>query len=193
MLTKGLDFRNVSLVGVMNADNLLNFPDFRAHERSFQLIQQVSGRAGRTKKRGKVIIQTYNPFHQVLQQASLNRYEELFTDQVNERRQFKYPPFTRIIKIVFKNKDYNKVNEASSWYAKALHTVFDSYTKTEILGPEFPPVSRIRNEYLKNIVIKVPQNQSTKQTKDALRKIDKTFNAIAAYRSVRIIYNVDAY
>jgi len=193
MLTKGLDFRNVSLVGVMNADNLLNFPDFRAHERSFQLIQQVSGRAGRTKKRGKVIIQTYNPFHQVLQQASLNRYEELFTDQVNERRQFKYPPFTRIIKIVFKNKDYNKVNEASSWYAKALHTVFDSYTKTEILGPEFPPVSRIRNEYLKNIVIKMPQNQSTKQTKDALRKIDKTFNAIAAYRSVRIIYNVDAY
>ncbi|MEL4307540.1 replication restart helicase PriA [Joostella sp. CR20] len=192
MLTKGLDFRNVSLVGVMNADNLLNFPDFRAHERSFQLIQQVAGRAGRTKKRGKVIIQTYNPYHQVLQQASLNRYDELFADQINERRQFKYPPFTRMIKITFKHKDYNKVNEASSWYAKAVNTVFNA-TKTEMLGPEFPPVSRIRNEYLKNIVLKAPQNQSTVQTKEALRKIDKTFQAIAAYRSVRVIYNVDAY
>ncbi|MCF8715267.1 primosomal protein N' [Joostella atrarenae] len=193
MLTKGLDFRNVSLVGVMNADTLLNFPDFRAHERSFQLIQQVSGRAGRTKKRGKVIIQTFNPYHQILQQASINSYEEMFTDQINERRQFRYPPFTRIIKLVFKHKDYNKVNDASSWYAKALHTVFDNHTKTEILGPEFPPVSRIRNEYLKNIIIKVPHNQSVKQTKDAIRRIDKSFQSIAAYRSVRIIYNVDAY
>ncbi|WP_417444771.1 replication restart helicase PriA [Joostella sp.] len=193
MLTKGLDFRNVSLVGVMNADTLLNFPDFRAHERSFQLIQQVSGRAGRTKKRGKVIIQTFNPYHQILQQASINNYEEMFTDQINERRQFRYPPFTRIIKLVFKHKDYNKVNDASSWYAKALHTVFDNHTKTEILGPEFPPVSRIRNEYLKNIIIKVPHNQSVKQTKDAIRRIDKSFQSIAAYRSVRIIYNVDAY
>ncbi|QLE00073.1 primosomal protein N' [Galbibacter sp. BG1] len=193
MLTKGLDFRNVSLVGVMNADSLLNFPDFRAHERSFQLIQQVAGRAGRTSKRGKVIIQTYNPYHQILQQASLNRYEEMFVDQINERKQFRYPPFMRIIKIVFKHKDYNKVNEASAWFAKALHTVFDKATKTEILGPEFPPVSRIRNEYLKNIVVKIPYNQSVKQTKDAIKKIDKSFNAISSYRSVRVIYNVDAY
>ncbi|WP_335966458.1 primosomal protein N' [Galbibacter sp. PAP.153] len=193
MLTKGLDFRNVSLVGIMNADTLLNFPDFRAHERSFQLIQQVAGRAGRTQKRGKVIIQTYNPFHQILQQASLNRYADMFSDQLNERKQFKYPPFTRIIKMVFKHKDYNKVNEASTWFAKALHTVFDAHTQTDILGPEFPPVSRIRNEYLKNIVVKVPYHQSVVQTKAAIKKIDKSFQAIAAYRSVRVIYNVDAY
>ena len=95
MLAKGLDFRNVNLVGIMNADSFLNFPDFRAHERSFQLIQQVAGRAGRTEKQGKVIIQTYNPYHQILQQASLNRYAEMFNDQINERKQFKYPPFRK--------------------------------------------------------------------------------------------------
>ncbi|MCM5663470.1 replication restart helicase PriA [Galbibacter mesophilus] len=193
MLTKGLDFRNVSLVGIMNADSLLNFPDFRAHERSFQLIQQVAGRAGRTKKRGKVIVQTYNPYHQILQQASLNRYEEMFVDQINERKQFRYPPFIRMIKITFKHRDYNKVNEASTWYAQALQTVFGKHTKTEILGPEFPPVARIRNEYLKNIVVKIPNQQSVKQTKLSIKKIDKSFNAISNYRSVRIIYNVDVY
>ncbi|MCX2679214.1 primosomal protein N' [Galbibacter sp. EGI 63066] len=193
MLTKGLDFRNVSLVGIMNADTLLNFPDFRAHERSFQLIQQVAGRAGRTQKRGKVIIQTYNPYHQILQQASMNRYSEMFMDQWNERKQFKYPPFTRILKITFKHRDYNKVNEASGWFAKALHTVFDKNTRMEILGPEFPPVSRIRNEYLKDIVIKIPRDQSIKQTKLSIKRINKSFQAIAAYRSVRLIYNVDAY
>ena len=93
MLAKGLDFRHVSLVGVMNADNLLNFPDFRAHERSFQLLQQVAGRAGRTKKRGKVIIQTYNPYHQILQQVSATNFAEMYKEQLQERWQYKYPPY----------------------------------------------------------------------------------------------------
>lgn len=191
MLTKGLDFRKVSLVGVMNADNLLNFPDFRAHERSFQLIQQVSGRAGRTQKRGKVIVQTYNPYHQILQQASVNDYQGMFKDQINERYQFKYPPFVRIIKLVFRHRDYSKVNESSDWYMQALKTVFKG-SETQILGPVFPAVARIRNEYLKNIVIKIPAHQSLNKTKQAILKIDRSFQAIPAYRSVRIIYNVDA-
>lgn len=191
MLTKGLDFRKVSLVGVMNADNLLNFPDFRAHERSFQLIQQVSGRAGRTQKRGKVIVQTYNPYHQILQQASMNDYKGMYTDQINERYQFKYPPFIRLIKIVFRHREFSKVNESSDWFAQSLKTVFNG-SGTEILGPVFPAIARIRNEYHKHIIIKLPRHQSLSKSKRAILKIDKSFQAIAAYRSVRIVYNVDA-
>ena len=119
MLAKGLDFRNVSLVGVMNADNLLNFPDFRAHERSFQLLQQVAGRAGRTKKRGKVIIQTYNPYHQILQQVSTNNFEEMYQQQLEERYRYKYPPFYRMIKITLKDRSFQKMDKASLWLANA--------------------------------------------------------------------------
>ncbi len=189
MLSKGLDFRKVSLVGVMNADNLLNFPDFRAHERSFQLIQQVAGRAGRTKKRGKVLVQTYNPFHQILQQVSVNDFSGMFKDQIEERHQYKYPPFYRLIKLTAKHKDYNKVNNASGWLAKSLRNVF----KEHVLGPEFPPISRIRNQYHKNILIKIPQGQSLQKTKEVILKIHTTFSSIKEFSGVRIIINVDNY
>lgn len=187
MLTKGLDFRNVSLVGVMNADALLNFPDYRAHERSFQLLTQVSGRAGRTKKRGKVIIQTYNPYHQILKQVTTGEYEHMFAEQVYEREQFKYPPENRIIKITFKHKNYNVLNEAAGWFSSALRT---NYGGT-VLGPEYPPVARIRNQYLKHLLIKIAKGESVARTKQNIRRIEKSFNAIAMYRSVRVIYNVD--
>lgn len=187
MLTKGLDFRNVSLVGVMNADALLNFPDYRAHERSFQLLTQVSGRAGRTKKRGKVIIQTYNPYHQILKQVTTGEYEAMFLEQVYEREQFKYPPANRIIKITFKHKNYNVLNEASDWFSSALRT---NYGGT-VLGPEYPPVARIRNQYLKHVLIKIAKGESVVRTKQNIRRIEKSFNAISMFRSVRVIYNVD--
>jgi primosomal protein N' (replication factor Y) len=194
MLAKGLDFRNVSLVGVMNADSLLNYPDFRACERSYQLIQQVAGRAVRTQKRGKVIIQTYNPYHQILQQASMNKYEDMFSDQIDERKQYKYPPFYRLIKITFKHKDYNKLNEAADWFSKSLKNVFaNSNGHLEVLGPEFPPITRIRNEYIKNVLVKLPTQQSVKQTKEIIKKVNKSFNAIAPYRAVKVIMNVDNY
>ncbi|WP_426429932.1 replication restart helicase PriA [Winogradskyella sp. HB-48] len=189
MLTKGLDFRHVKLVGIMNADNLLNFPDFRAHERSYQLMTQVAGRAGRTDIRGKVLIQTYNPHHNILQQVSTNAYKEMYAEQMNDRYNFKYPPIYRLIKITFKHKDYNRVNLAADWYAKSLRQVF----KSNILGPEFPPISRIRNLFNKNILIKIPQNQSLSKTKDAIMKIDNSFNAVKDFRSVRVVLNVDNY
>ncbi len=189
MLTKGLDFRNVKLVGIMNADNLLNFPDFRAHERSFQLMLQVSGRAGRTQKQGKVLIQTYNPLHRILQQVSTNNYIEMFKEQLQERRDFKYPPFYRLIKVTLKHRDYNKVETASDWYAKSLRQVF----RGNVLGPEFPPVSRVRNQYLKNILIKIPQQQSLSRTKEAIKKINTTFEAVGAFKGVRVVLNVDNY
>lgn len=187
MLTKGLDFRNVSLVGIMNADSLLNFPDYRAHERSFQLLTQVAGRAGRTKKRGKVIIQSYNPYHQILKQVSTNNYEEMFKDQLYERKQYKYPPLNRIIKITFKHKEYNKLNEAAEWFTKSLRNVFGG----NVLGPEYPPVARIRNQYLKHVIIKIDSNQSLVKTKSSIRRVEKSFKSISFYRSVRVIYNVD--
>ncbi len=189
MLTKGLDFRNVKLVGVMNADNMLNFPDFRAHERSFQLLLQVSGRAGRTDKRGKVLIQTYNPHHNILQQVSTNNYVQMFKEQMDDRYNFKYPPVYRLIKITLKHRDYNKVNVGADWYAKSLRQVFKQY----VLGPEFPPVSRIRNQYHKNILVKIPNKQSLAKTKAAILKINTSFSSVKDFRPIRVILNVDNY
>lgn len=189
MLTKGLDFRYVKLVGILNADNLLNFPDFRSHERSYQLMTQVSGRAGRTDMRGKVLIQTYNPFHNILQQVSVNDYKSMYKEQLNDRYNYKYAPIYRSIKITFKHKDYNRVNEASEWFAKSLRQLF----KTNILGPEFPPVSRIRNQYIKNILLKIPPKQSLLKTKEAILKIENSFNAVKDFKAVRVVFNVDNY
>lgn len=187
MLTKGLDFSNVKLVGVMNADNMLNFPDFRAHERSFQLMLQVSGRAGRLDKQGKVLIQTYNPYHKILQQVSTNNYLGMYNEQMDDRYNFKYPPIYRLIKITLKHRDYNRVNSASTWLAKSLKQVFSQ----NVLGPESPPVSRIRNQYHKNILIKIPQKQSLVKTKETIIKINNSFYSIKDFRSVKVILNVD--
>ena len=187
MVTKGLDFRNVNLVGIMNADALLNFPDFRAHERTFQLLTQVAGRAGRTKKRGKVIIQTFNPYHQILKQVTTGDYEGMFQEQLYERELYKYPPVNRIIRMTFKHKEYNKLNDASQWFAKALRNSMD----IKVLGPEFPPVSRIRNQYLKHVLIKIPQGLPLYKTKKSIKRIHNSFDAVSQFKGVRIIYNVD--
>ena len=189
MLAKGLDFRNISLVGVMNADNLLNFPDFRAHERSFQLLQQVSGRAGRTQKRGKVLIQTFNPYHQILKQVSVNAYEEMYKEQLEERYNFKYPPFYRIIKIVFKDKNLTRVQKASTWFGQALELKF----KENVLGPEPPPIGRIKNKYLINLLVKIPKKQSLEKTKIYISNVQRSFNSLKEFSSVRVIIDVDNY
>lgn len=189
MLAKGLDFRNIGLVGVMNADNLLHFPDFRAHERSFQLLQQVSGRAGRTKKRGKVIIQTYNPYHQILKQVSVNDYEGMGKEQLDERYQYKYPPFFRIIKLEFKSKNLLRVQKASAWFGQALEVQF----KENVLGPEQPPVGRIRNQYIFNLMLKIPKTQSLEATKTYIANVERKFNTIKEFSGVRINIDVDSY
>jgi primosomal protein N' (replication factor Y) len=189
MLSKGLDFRKVRLVGIMNADNLLNFPDFRAHERSFQLMLQVAGRAGRTKKQGKVLIQTFNPNHKIVQQVAANDFESMFKEQLEERYQYQYPPYFKLIKFTLKSRDYSKTNDAADWISKALGNVF----RENVLGPEFPPVARIRNEYYKNILLKIPPQQSLGKTKGYIHKILNSFSAIGVWRGVRIIINVDPY
>ena len=189
MLSKGLDFENVSLVGILNADTMLNFPDFRAHERAYDMMVQVSGRAGRSKKQGNVAIQTFNPYHQILQQVSTTNYTEMYKEQLQERWQYKYPPYYRLIKITLKHRDYNKVENGVNWLAKALQNSFGEH----VLGPTAPAVSRIRNQYIKNIVIKIPPKQSLANTKKQLQKIKNTFEAVKDFRPIRFITDVDAY
>lgn len=189
MLTKGLDFKNVSLVGVMSADSMLNFPDFRAHERSFQLMSQVAGRAGRFEKKGKVIIQTYNPFHNILQQVSTHDYVSMYKEQLEQRHVYKYPPTNKLIKITFKHRDYNKVEYGADWFAKSLRLSF----KNNVLGPEFPSVSRVRNEYIKHVLLKVPNGQSASQTKKAILKVKNSFMSVKDFRPIKVILNVDTY
>ncbi|WP_298881893.1 primosomal protein N' [uncultured Polaribacter sp.] len=189
MLSKGLDFANVSLVGILNADTMLNFPDFRAHERAYDMMVQVSGRAGRSVKQGNVAIQTFNPYHQILQQVSTTNYTEMYKEQLQERWQYKYPPYYRLIKITLKHRDYNKVENGVNWLAKALQNSFGEH----VLGPTAPAVSRIRNQYIKNIVIKIPPKQSLANTKKQLQKIKNTFEAVKDFRPIRFITDVDAY
>jgi len=189
MLAKGLDFRNVGLVGVMNADNLLNFPDFRAHERSFQLLLQVAGRAGRTQKRGRVLIQTYNPYHTILQQVSVNDYQQMYTLQKQERYQFKYPPFFRTIKIILKDRSLQKVEKGADWYAMALK----QHLKDNVLGPEAPAIARVRNLYITAILVKIPKKQSLQKTKTYIAAVQRSFNAAKEFGSIRITIDVDNY
>lgn len=187
MVTKGLDFENVALVGVINADPLLYFPEFRAHERGYQMLSQVAGRSGRSKERGSVLIQTFSPDHEVLQQVIDSNYAALFQSQLVERKKFQYPPFYRLIKITLKARDYHKVDQASQWLANVLHTNLS----VEILGPVDPPVGRVRNLFLKQILIKFSSKADRTAVKRNLKMAIKSFESIAAYRAVRLNVDVD--
>jgi primosomal protein N' (replication factor Y) (superfamily II helicase) len=156
MVTKGLDFTNVSLVGVLNADSILNFPDFRSFERAYQLLTQVRGRAGRSNKMGRVIIQTSQPEHEVIRHVIRGSYAEFMEQTLTERKAFGYPPFSRLFVIRVASKDLNEVNHL----AQELFVLLDQHFHGQLLGPEFPMVSRIRNEYLKHILLKAPRTDS---------------------------------
>ena len=189
MLAKGLDFRKVGLVGVLKADSLINFPDFRAHERSFQLLLQVAGRAGRTQKRGRVLIQTFNPHHQILQQVSTHDYAGMLAQELEQRYTYKYPPYYRTIRFTLKNRNFSTTQTGGNWFAKALRSVFNEY----VLGPEVPPVGRIRNEYITNILLKIPKNQSLAKTKEVVLKIHNKFSAHKEFARIKLTIDVDPY
>lgn len=189
MLAKGLHFDNVTLVGILNADNLLNQPDFRAYERAFQMMTQVAGRAGRMEKKGLVMIQTYNVFHNTIQQVLNNDYLAMFKEQIYERQNFKYPPFYKLIKLTLKHRDYDKLKEGSMW----LYNVLSQNLPMPILGPEEPAISRIRNEYIRTILIKIPKEKNLSLTKKTIHKIMNSFEAISFYRSIKVTINVDNY
>jgi primosomal protein N' (replication factor Y) (superfamily II helicase) len=189
MLAKGLDFDNVNLVGIMNADTMLYHPDFRAFERSFQMMTQVSGRAGRSEKKGKVIIQTYNVNHNTIQQVTNNDYAGMYKEQLYDRQIYKYPPYFRIIKLTLKQRDFDKLKEGAMW----LYQVLSQNLTMPVLGPEEPAISRIRNEYIRTIIIKIPQNTSIVNTKKTIQKILNSFEAVPQYRSIKVTVNVDFY
>jgi primosomal protein N' (replication factor Y) len=187
MVTKGLDFDNVSLVCILNADNMLSYPDFRSAERSFQLMAQVSGRSGRKYKQGRVIIQTYNPNHPVIRDVVKNDYLAMFKLQLVERQKFKYPPFTRLVLLKLKHKDPDLLNKAANELAKSLRKTFGK----RILGPEFPMVSRIMNYYIKHIMFKIERGVSSAAMKAKLVDEIEKFQQEPDFRPVKVLMDVD--
>jgi primosomal protein N' (replication factor Y) len=187
MVTKGLDFDHVSVVGIMSADNMLNFPDFRSFERSFQLMAQVSGRAGRKNKQGKVIIQSWRPGHEVISDVVGNDFNSLYRRQMGERSAFNYPPFSRLIQIRLLHKDYKVLNKAAKVLATQLHIIF----KGKVLGPEYPLVSRVKNQYIKQIMIKASRRESVHAIKLELQRQLDDFASLKEFKTVRIRIDVD--
>ncbi|TDG35859.1 primosomal protein N' [Pedobacter changchengzhani] len=189
MVAKGLDFDNLSLIGVINADTLLSFPDFRAYERSFQLLAQVAGRAGRRADQGNVCIQTYDANNRIIKQVVENDYIGMYNDEILEREKFSYPPFSRMIFLYIKHKDANVLDRAALSLAKTLKAKFGA----RVLGPEQPLVSRVRNLYIKQIIIKADKNTAIPKVKIALKETLLEFNATKEFKSVYIQIDVDPY
>lgn len=187
MVTKGLDFDNVSVVGILNADSMMNFPDFRSYERSFQLMAQVAGRAGRKSKRGMVIIQTFNPAHSIIQSVIRNDYITMYLDQLTDRRNFHYPPFFRLIAFTLWHKDQDALNNAARVFADDLKTQFGK----RVLGPEFPPVARVKNQYRKNILLKLEKEASPTKAKQVINQLLEKFKTDPAFKSVKVQLDVD--
>jgi primosomal protein N' (replication factor Y) len=187
MIAKGLDFGNVSLVGIMNADNLLNFPDFRAYERSYQLMSQVAGRAGRKDKPGEVIIQTSMPENPIVRQVVNQDYDAFFTTQANERRLFNYPPFCRLIVLSIRHSKQEVVREAGGVMKTMLTAIFGK----DVAGPEPPPVGRIQNKYILNFRIKLKKDTRLNHYKQLITDVTVRLRADRKYASLIIIADVD--
>lgn len=189
MVTKGLDFDRVTVVGILDADSLISFPDFRAFERAFQLLSQVSGRAGRKEVPGKVIIQTYQPSHPAIQYVTANDFAAMYESQMQEREEFRYPPVTRLIKISLKHPDEQVVCDAALALAQPLQASFKGW----LLGPEAPLVSRVQNYFIRDFWLKLPKNAYLEQKKQLLVDTIRQFQQdCPEYRKVRMVINVDA-
>lgn len=187
MVTKGLDFDNVRLVGILNADQMLKFPDFRSFERSYQLMAQVSGRSGRKGARGKVIIQTYTPDHWIIEQVINNNYEAMYNQEIFERKNYYYPPFYRLIYLTLKHRDRQVIYNAANHLAQELKKAFGN----RVLGPEMPYVSKIYNKYIYEIKIKLERDASPAKFKEMLSEKIIGFNAMPDYKRVQVGIDVD--
>lgn len=188
MVTKGLDFDRVSVVGILNADALVSFPDFRAFERAYQLLAQVSGRAGRKDVPGKVVIQSYQPNHPALKYVESNDFAAMYQSQIAERREYHFPPVARLVKITLKHPDEKVVAAAATALAGPLRQAFPG----RVLGPEAPLVSRIQNFFLKEFWVKLPKDNHLASYKLRLREILKAFQSAKEHKTVRVVVNVDA-
>ncbi len=189
MVTKGLDFKNVGLVGVMDASQLLYFPDFRAYERAYQVMSQVAGRAGRDKKRGKVIVQSHQPEHWVILKVIENDYKGLYESEILERQEFNYPPFSRLIRVTVRHVDKALTERGANELASHLKQSFGEM----IIGPEYSSVERIRNQYNLHIMIKFKRDMSHTRIKNRLREVVEDFHSQPAMRPVRVVIDVDPF
>ena len=187
MVSKGLDFERVSVVGILNADTMLNYPDFRSFERAYQLMAQVAGRAGRKNKRGLVILQTKSPDLPVIQQIIQNDYEQLYYDQLAERQLFRYPPFYRLIYVYLKHRKEDVLNAATELMANQLRAGLGN----RVLGPDKPPVARIQTLFIKKMIIKVEQSDSMAKIRDYLQAVQRAVVADERFRSLIVYYDVD--
>jgi len=187
MVTKGLDFDHVSVVGILNADNLLQFPDFRAHERSYQLMAQVSGRAGRKSKQGKVVIQTSDTEHPVIHQVMRNDYMQLFVHQMEERKRFFYPPYSRLIKLTLKHREKHIVEQAGIRLAQFMKQI--EYCK--VLGPTSPIVNMIQNLHIRQILLKLPRGKNLSLTKSEILKGTQNLILLPEFKAVQVVIDVD--
>jgi primosomal protein N' (replication factor Y) len=188
MVTKGLNFTKVEVVGVVNADNLLYFPEYRAHERAFQLLEQVAGRSGRSGQVGKVFIQTYNTGHPVLTFVKTHDYKAFYEWQSQERKTFLYPPFVRMIHLMLRHKDLKLLQKASI----ELTSMLKSVSEILVIGPEFPPVNRVNNYYRMGIFLKIPRNKSYLKTKRQIWSVCLDFFTHPEYKTVKFFFEVDA-
>lgn len=189
MISKGLDFENLTIVGILNADNLLNYPDFRAHERSFQLMEQVSGRAGRRQKQGKVVIQTSDPANRIIRLVLRHDYKSMFHVQAEDRMTFNYPPFCRMIKISIKHHDRAQLNYFSDLLGNELKASFGK----RILGPESPLISQVQSWYIKTILIKIEKDKSSVRARQLISEIIERIEKEKGASSLRIAVDVDPY
>lgn len=186
MVTKGLDFDNVSVVGILSADQMLNFPDFRSHERSFQIMSQVAGRAGR-KNKGKVIIQTYSPTHPVIEHVVKHDYLKMFSEEIEHRKNFKYPPFHRLIELTVMHRDMDVVILSSDELTKKLR----DFLGKRVLGPEFALIPRIKNLYHKKILLKIAREESSAKVKEKIFELISKMQSADAYKAVKVHADVD--
>lgn len=188
MVTKGLDFDGVSTVGILNADSMINFPDFRSHERAFNMMEQVAGRAGRKSKQGRVIIQTSDPENPVIRFVRTHDYAGFYAEEIADRERFKYPPFTKIINIYMKHRDDGVLTEMSVRYSNMLRQVFAH----RVLGPEAPMVARVQNLFIRQIVLKMEREASMPKVKNILRTIyENMLKVDSRMKSVILYYDVD--
>jgi primosomal protein N' (replication factor Y) len=187
MLSKGLDFGNVSVVGILNADSLMNFPDFRAHERAFQLMVQVSGRAGRRDKRGLVILQTSQPEHPVIQMVQRLAYSEMAAHQLSERSLFHYPPYYRLIALILRSRQEETLQEVAAGYAEKLRAGLGE----RVLGPVIPPVTRVQNLYIRKIIMKIETTAAIAPVREIIEHVYTEMHHYPSFKQVWIHYDVD--
>lgn len=187
MLSKGLDFGNVSVVGILNADSLMNFPDFRAHERAYQLMVQVSGRAGRRDKRGTVVLQTSQPEHPLIRMVQQFAYKEMVSLQLSERSMFRYPPFYRLIVLVLRSRNETVLQEMSALYAEKLHARLGE----RVLGPVTPPVTRIQTLHIKKIILKIEIAAGIAPLRVILDAVHSEMQEHTPFRQLMVHYDVD--